>query len=63
MKKLLKVERWLLENAGNYNSYRCPTHGVFQQAKGHLPQGCCTFKKCTAPITTITDPLTYAKTH
>lgn len=63
MKKLLKVERFLLENAGSYHSYRCQIHGVFQQLPGHERQGCCTFKTCTAPVETITDPLTYAKTH
>ncbi len=65
MKKLLKTERFLLENAGpNYNSYRCQTHGVFQVVKGAAPQGHCVYyKQCTAPIEVIADPIAYAKAN
>lgn len=65
MKKLLKTERFLLENAGpNYNSYRCQAHGVFQVPKGTAAQGHCIYdKKCTAAIEVIADPIAYAKSN
>lgn len=60
MKKLTKVERFLLENQGDkYNSYRCAEHGVFQTPKSKGEQSACAYSNCQAAIEVIPDPQAY----
>jgi len=64
MKKLTKVEKFLLENEGaNYKSYRCAVHGVFQIPKCKEGHGQCGYAGCTAAVETITDAVAYAKAN
>jgi len=54
MKKFSKVEKVLIAtNEGEFNTYKCPEHGVFQKRKA-IDNGECIFckKKCE-PIENI----------
>lgn len=63
MKKLNKVEKFLLENEGpKYNSFRCPTHGVYQRLKS-VGDSKCTWSTCAETPEVIEDAKAYAASH